>query len=377
MAACTKRAQIPFSAWLPAAIAAPTPVSALVHSSTLVTAGVYLLIRFNHLLSLSGYTGVLMFMGTLTIFMAGASAIFEEDIKKIIALSTLRQLGVMIIIVGAQKPILAFYHLISHAYFKAILFMCAGSAIHSIKDYQDIRLMGSGNNIMPIISNVVVVSNIRLCGLPFLRGFYSKDIILECVFIQTNTILRICLIFLGTMLTVIYSLRIMLLFGLIKMGFENIYISEKTDVIILGGTIILFPFSIIGSLVLSWYFFPSLPLILLPFWIKTLVIIAIFSGLLSGWIFTIKNSPKFIRLPGEFLKNIFFMPFRFNLTRTHITLIAGKNIFKVSDSTWLEFIYFQKIFKGMKVYIGYINYLTSNYFLGSIIMYFLLVLSIK
>lgn len=250
LAACTKRAQIPFSAWLPAAMAAPTPVSALVHSSTLVTAGVYLLIRFNHLLGTTRCTKILMFVGTLTIFMAGISAMFEEDIKKIIALSTLRQLGVIIMVIGAQKPALAFYHLISHAYFKAILFMCAGSVIHRIKDYQDIRLMGRGKTSIPIILNIVIISNMSLCGLPFLSGFYSKDIILECVALQTNTALRACLIFLATMLTIMYSLRITLLFGLKKIRFERIHIVEKRDILILVGTIILFPFSIGGGLTL-------------------------------------------------------------------------------------------------------------------------------
>merc|ERR1712183_108276 len=123
ISACTKRAQIPFSAWLPAAIAAPTPVSALVHSSTLVTAGVYLLIRINFLLVQTRMGEILMVLGTMTIIMAGLAAILEIDIKKVIALSTLRQLGVIIIILGGGCPTLAYFHLLSHAYFKAILFI--------------------------------------------------------------------------------------------------------------------------------------------------------------------------------------------------------------------------------------------------------------
>merc|ERR550525_2205082 len=124
ISACTKRAQIPFSACLPAAIAAPTPVSALVHSSTLVTAGVYLIIRLNFIFCRSNRTNVLLFIGIITILLAGAAAIFEIDIKKVIALSTLRQLGVIIIILGAIEPLLSFFHLLRHAYFKAILFIC-------------------------------------------------------------------------------------------------------------------------------------------------------------------------------------------------------------------------------------------------------------
>merc|ERR1719304_123013 len=150
ISACTKRAQIPFSAWLPAAIAAPTPVSALVHSSTLVTAGVYLIVRLNFVFSNSNSTNTLLFIGIMTILLAGAAAMFEIDIKKIIALSTLRQLGVIIIILGAIEPLLSFFHLLSHAYFKAILFMCAGMVIHNIKDYQDIRKIRIISRIIPL-----------------------------------------------------------------------------------------------------------------------------------------------------------------------------------------------------------------------------------
>ena len=142
LAAITKRAQIPFSAWLPAAMAAPTPVSALVHSSTLVTAGVYLLVRFSAAIDGSLTQTVLLLLSSLTIFMAGLGANFEYDLKKIIALSTLRQLGVIMRILSLGYPNLAFFHLLRHALFKALLFMCAGAVIHNIKDYQDIRAMG-------------------------------------------------------------------------------------------------------------------------------------------------------------------------------------------------------------------------------------------
>merc|ERR1712217_369808 len=113
LASLTKSAQIPCRAWLPAAIAAPTPVSALVHSSTLVTAGVYLIVRLNFVFSNSNSTNRLLFIGIMTILLAGAAAIFEIDIKKIIALSTLRQLGVIIMILGAIEPLLSFFHLLS------------------------------------------------------------------------------------------------------------------------------------------------------------------------------------------------------------------------------------------------------------------------
>lgn len=143
-ASFTKRAQIPFSAWLPAAMAAPTPVSALVHSSTLVTAGVFLLIRFFRSLSqFSYFCPILFYFGTITRLMASLTALFENDLKKIIALSTLSQLGVIIFSLGLNQPHLAFYHLITHALFKALLFICAGTFIHSNFNVQDIRILGN------------------------------------------------------------------------------------------------------------------------------------------------------------------------------------------------------------------------------------------
>lgn len=170
-------------------MAAPTPVSALVHSSTLVTAGVYLLIRFNLALEhLSMLTG-LMVIGGVTRVMAGAGALFELDIKKVIALSTLRQLGIMIMIVGAGHNLLTFFHLLCHAFFKAILFMCAGILIHSIKEFQDLRAMGQRMKRLPFVTSIIFVANFSLCGLPFISGYYSKDLILEILIIGgSNTI---------------------------------------------------------------------------------------------------------------------------------------------------------------------------------------------
>ena len=172
ISACTKRAQIPFSAWLPAAIAAPTPVSSLVHSSTLVTAGVYLLIRINLIIIEINITKFLFIIGMITIVIAGITAIIEIDIKKIIALSTLRQLGIIMLILGSGNPILSFFHLISHAFFKAILFICAGMIIHNIKDYQDIRKIGLRFFNLNFSISIIIIANIRLCSLPFLRKFY-------------------------------------------------------------------------------------------------------------------------------------------------------------------------------------------------------------
>nr|QNV11552.1 NADH dehydrogenase subunit 5 [Dynatosoma fuscicorne] len=189
LAAMTKSAQIPFSSWLPAAMAAPTPVSALVHSSTLVTAGVYLLIRFNILLVDTFLGQFLLVISGLTMFMSGLGANFEFDLKKIIALSTLSQLGLMMSILAMGFPMLAFFHLLTHALFKALLFMCAGAIIHNMMNSQDIRTMGGLCLYMPLTTSCFNIANLALCGMPFLAGFYSKDMILELVMLSNVNML--------------------------------------------------------------------------------------------------------------------------------------------------------------------------------------------
>nr|ALQ78861.1 NADH dehydrogenase subunit 5 [Glycera cf. tridactyla FS20] len=210
VAAMTKSAQMPFSSWLPAAMAAPTPVSALVHSSTLVTAGVFLIIRFYPMLSKFFLFNLsLLMISTMTMFMAGMSALVETDLKKIIALSTLSQLGVMMASISLNLPNLAFFHLVTHAMFKALLFVCAGSLIHLHHHNQDLRSMGNTSNQLPITMACLLAANMALCGLPFMAGFYSKDMIIEmCLFNQSNSIIVIMFL-IATMMTAAYSIRLM------------------------------------------------------------------------------------------------------------------------------------------------------------------------
>jgi NADH-ubiquinone oxidoreductase chain 5 len=228
LAAITKSAQIPFSAWLPAAIAAPTPVSALVHSSTLVTAGVYLLIRFNVLLGMNSF---ILYLGALTIFMSGLGANFEIDLKKIIALSTLSQLGVIIFVLSMGYVELAFFHLLTHALFKSLLFLCAGAYIHGAADCQDIRFLGGVAQGLPVSSIFFISCSISLCGFPFLSGFYSKDLILEMFIVGgiNNFILFIILV--GTLFTVTYSFRLGVFVFLKNLGLRGMSHFGETLVI--------------------------------------------------------------------------------------------------------------------------------------------------
>nr|UVI60489.1 NADH dehydrogenase subunit 5 [Haliotis sp. 1 KW-2022]UVI60515.1 NADH dehydrogenase subunit 5 [Haliotis sp. 1 KW-2022]UVI60528.1 NADH dehydrogenase subunit 5 [Haliotis sp. 1 KW-2022] len=209
VAGMTKSAQVPFSSWLPAAMAAPTPVSALVHSSTLVTAGVFLFIRFFPFVSsFHGFCPSLLFVSVLTMLMAGIGANYEYDLKKVIALSTLSQLGVMMASLGLGAPYLALFHLYTHALFKAMLFLCAGGIIHNNSDVQDLRCLGGLWGQMPLSVACLNVANLALCGAPFLSGFYSKDLILESSLFSSCNLVMLLLIFLATGMTAAYSVRL-------------------------------------------------------------------------------------------------------------------------------------------------------------------------
>jgi NADH-ubiquinone oxidoreductase chain 5 len=202
-------------------MAAPTPVSSLVHSSTLVTAGVYLLIRFNFTFNINYY---LLIISLITLFMSGAGAIIEIDLKKVIALSTLRQLGVMIFVLSIGSEELAFFHLLRHALFKSLLFLCAGFYIHSNCNWQDSRVFSNRFFLYPVFSFFFSVASLSLCGFPFLSGFYSKDLILELFFYGFNYFFIFLILSLATLLTLLYRLRLIYISYLMN-SFKNSFIS--------------------------------------------------------------------------------------------------------------------------------------------------------
>lgn len=189
-------------------MAAPTPVSALVHSSTLVTAGVYLLIRFFPVIVVYRKAIFLISLARrLTMVLAGMAAFFEMDFKKVIAYSTLRQLGVIMLAIGLGRPFLAFFHLLSHAIFKALMFVCAGTYIYYHGHAQDLRVMGNITDCLPITQLGFIISNLALCGFPFFSGFYSKDPVYELTVNEIrNFVVGVFIVF-GLLLTAIYSIR--------------------------------------------------------------------------------------------------------------------------------------------------------------------------
>lgn len=205
----TKRAIYPFSPWLPLAMAAPTPISALVHSSTLVTAGLYLMIRYSYLLYRS-YTliKVLLILCLFTSFYAGINAIFETDLKKLIALSTLRHLGFIGMSFSVGLLHLAFFHLLTHALFKSLLFMTIGDIIINLNHSQDIRYLSSGMTYTPFSCLVIYVSLLNLLGLPSLRGYFSKDLVLEIINFSNVSYLALSFVFFNVFFTYFYTYQL-------------------------------------------------------------------------------------------------------------------------------------------------------------------------
>nr|QXM16903.1 NADH dehydrogenase subunit 5 [Neoneuromus vanderweelei] len=353
LAAITKSAQIPFSSWLPAAMAAPTPVSALVHSSTLVTAGIYLLIRFNVLMEGQFFALLLLLIGCLTMFMAGVGANFEFDLKKIIALSTLSQLGLMMSILSMGLPILAFFHLLTHALFKALLFMCAGAVIHNVGNNQDIRFMGGMVNQMPLTLSCMNIANLALCGTPFLAGFYSKDLILEMVSLSYLNVFIYFLYFVSTGLTVCYSFRLIYYSMTGTFNFKSLNSINDEEWSMLKGMLGLLFFAIMGGSMLSWLIFPSPSLIVLPLIMKLMTLLVSLIGMWLGYeLSKFKLNWKLNSLKtygmSSFLGSMWFMPILSTKFINLYFLKLGYLIIKSIDQGWSEMMGGQGIYNLLK-----------------------------
>nr|YP_009689598.1 NADH dehydrogenase subunit 5 [Lepidurus arcticus]QCZ36043.1 NADH dehydrogenase subunit 5 [Lepidurus arcticus] len=363
LAGMTKSAQIPFSAWLPAAMAAPTPVSALVHSSTLVTAGVYLLIRFYSLLEGTLMLEVLLCLSSGTMFMAGLAALYEYDLKKIIALSTLSQLGVMMFSLAMGFPLLAFFHLLMHALFKALLFLCAGVFIHQVGGWQDIRSMGGVSFSFPLTSSYFNMANLALCGMPFLAGFYSKDAIIESALMSNMNSFILILLIISTIFTAVYSIRLTYFSMLTLPSFNVLTNFLDEDINMVNPMFFLGLGGIMGGALFSWLLFPHPLLVSLPTSIKmTALICGVGGGFLSILFFGGGAASNY--LSGYNYKNfiamMWFLPLLSGQLTSKINLPAGNLVSTSLDQGWLEKMGAQGVYQSVLLQSNYISLLQKS-----------------
>jgi len=212
--AMAKSSQVGLHVWLPMAMEGPTPVSALIHAATMVTAGVYLLMRSSPLIEYSSTLLVLcLWLGAITTVFSSLIGLFQQDIKKVIAYSTMSQLGMMVIAIGLSSYNIALFHLVNHAFYKALLFLGAGSVIHAVSDNQDFRKFGGLINYLPLTYSVMLIASLSLVAFPFMTGFYSKDFILESAYGQfTFSGVAVYIIAtIGAIFTTLYSIKVLYL----------------------------------------------------------------------------------------------------------------------------------------------------------------------
>nr|YP_010584115.1 NADH dehydrogenase subunit 5 [Aphidius colemani]UZT28760.1 NADH dehydrogenase subunit 5 [Aphidius colemani] len=328
IASITKSAQIPFSTWLPMAMTAPTPISALVHSSTLVTAGVYLLIRFNHLMN-NNFMYFLFILSMITMFMAGLTANFEYDLKKIIALSTLSQLGLMMMTISMNLPKLTLFHLITHAMFKSLLFLCSGIIIHNYFNNQDIRYISNLNLKFPFIYSTFNIATLTLCGMPFLSGFYSKDLIIEMFNMLNNNYILYLMMYMSMGTTVSYSFRLIfyISFKDPKMNNMSYYLSNN---FMNYSLMILLLMSMFYGSIINWIMLSSLNKIFLTKNMKLMIFFILMFMML------------FMLVINNFKLNYFF---------------KNNLIFKFMNLMWLLPLLDKKIKMKMMIYSNMMNYI--------------------
>jgi NADH-ubiquinone oxidoreductase chain 5 len=212
--AMAKSSQIGLHVWLPMAMEGPTPVSALIHAATMVTAGVYLLMRASPLIEYSSTVLLLcLWVGAITTVFSSLIGLFQQDIKKVIAYSTMSQLGMMVIAVGLSSYTIALFHLINHAFYKGLLFLCAGAVIHAVADNQDFRKYGGLISYLPLTYSLMLTASLSLVAFPFMTGFYSKDFILESAYGQYKlpSIIVYFIATIGAMFTTLYSVKVLYL----------------------------------------------------------------------------------------------------------------------------------------------------------------------
>nr|NP_008468.1 NADH dehydrogenase subunit 5 [Papio hamadryas]Q95885.2 RecName: Full=NADH-ubiquinone oxidoreductase chain 5; AltName: Full=NADH dehydrogenase subunit 5 [Papio hamadryas]UML37454.1 NADH dehydrogenase subunit 5 [Papio hamadryas hamadryas]UML37467.1 NADH dehydrogenase subunit 5 [Papio hamadryas hamadryas]CAA77004.1 NADH dehydrogenase subunit 5 [Papio hamadryas] len=342
LAAVGKSAQFGLHPWLPSAMEGPTPVSALLHSSTMVVAGVFLLIRFHPLMENDTLTqNLTLCLGAITTLFMAMCALTQNDIKKIVAFSTSSQLGLMMITIGINQPYLAFLHICTHAFFKAMLFICSGSIIHNLNNEQDIRKMGGLFKTMPLTSTSLIIGNLALTGIPFLTGFYSKDLIIEATSTSYTNAWALSITLIATSLTSAYSTRTILLTLTGQPRFPTLTNINENNPALLNPIKRLTTASMITGFLITNNIPPtSLPQPTMPLHLKLLALYMTALGFIITLDLTLMTNKLKVKTPPQtfkFSNMLGYFPTIAHRMIPHQNLLMSQNLaLLLLDSMWLE-----------------------------------------